>query len=100
MKAYWGSGGIAHAFLTSALDRGELSASHTGRITPTKRTLDTHWSGGGMDLIAGLDAVVKKNIPSYCWDSNPRIIQLVVQPYATELPRILTLYVRWVGILN
>jgi hypothetical protein len=35
METYWGSGGIApHAFLTSALDGGEWSASRPGRFTP------------------------------------------------------------------
>jgi hypothetical protein len=37
MKAYWESGGIAHALLTSALDGGEWSASLPGRFTPRER---------------------------------------------------------------
>jgi hypothetical protein len=41
MKAYWGSGGIAHAFLTSALDEGEWLASHSNRFTPRERALGT-----------------------------------------------------------
>jgi len=37
MKTYWGSGGILHAFLTSALGGGEWSASHPGRFNPGER---------------------------------------------------------------
>jgi len=37
VKTYWGSGGIAHAFLTMALDVGEWSASRSGRFTPRER---------------------------------------------------------------
>jgi len=36
IKAYWGSRGIISAFLTSALDGGEWSASRRDRITPGK----------------------------------------------------------------
>jgi hypothetical protein len=35
----WGNGGIDAAFLTSALDGGERSASHPGRFTPGERAL-------------------------------------------------------------
>jgi hypothetical protein len=38
MKAYWG-GGIAPAFLTSALDGGEWLSSRSGRFTPGKEPL-------------------------------------------------------------
>jgi hypothetical protein len=33
-----GTGGIAPSFLTSTLDRGEWSASHSGRFTAGERT--------------------------------------------------------------
>jgi len=39
MKAYWGSGGTAQAFLNSALDGGEWSASHPNHFTPRERAL-------------------------------------------------------------
>jgi len=34
------------AFLTSALDGGEWSASRSGRFIPTERAAGTHWIGG------------------------------------------------------
>jgi hypothetical protein len=37
---------------------------------------------------AGLDAVVKRKIPSHCQDSNTPIIQPVAQRYTTELSRL------------
>jgi hypothetical protein len=43
--------------LTSALDGGELSASHPNRFTPRERAPGTHWIGGCVDLRAVLDAV-------------------------------------------
>jgi hypothetical protein len=53
----WGSGGIAASFLTSALDRHEWSDSRPGRFTPGERSPGTHWIGGWVGPIAGLDAV-------------------------------------------
>jgi len=37
-----------HAFLTSALDGAERSASRPGRFTAGERVPDTHWPGGCM----------------------------------------------------
>jgi hypothetical protein len=37
-----------HAFLTSALDGGEWSASQPGRFTPRERVPGTHWIEGGV----------------------------------------------------
>jgi hypothetical protein len=71
MKTYWGSGGIASRFLTSALDGGEWSVSLPGRFTPRERTADTHWIGGRVGPRAVLDAVVKRKIPSLRRESNP-----------------------------
>jgi hypothetical protein len=47
--------------LTSALDGGEWSASHTGRFTPRERAPCTHWIGGWVGPRAVLDVVVKRN---------------------------------------
>jgi len=41
MNMYWGLEVYPHAFLTSALDVGEWSASRPGHFTP-----GTHWIGG------------------------------------------------------
>jgi hypothetical protein len=58
--------------LTSALDGGEWSASRPGRFNPGERALGTHSMGGWVGPRAGLDADVKRKIPSPCGDSNPR----------------------------
>jgi hypothetical protein len=69
--------------LTSALERGEWSASRPGRLTPKERIPGTHWIGGWVGARAVMDAVVKRKIPSPRWESNPRtpIIQPVAQRY-------------------
>jgi hypothetical protein len=53
MKAY---GGV-DVFLTSAVVGGGWSAPRPGRFTP-----GTHWMGGWVDPIAGLDDVEKRKI--------------------------------------
>jgi hypothetical protein len=58
-------------FLTLALDGGEWSASHPSHFTPRETAPGTHWIGGWVGPRAGLDAVVKRKIPSPCQDSNP-----------------------------
>jgi hypothetical protein len=64
MKMYVGVKVYLHAFLTSALDGNEWSASHPGPFTLRERAPGTYWIGGWMGPTAGLDtAVVKrKNI--------------------------------------
>jgi hypothetical protein len=66
--------------LTSALDGGERSASRPGCFTPWERAPDTHWIGGWVGPRAVLDMVVKRKIPSPCWELNPRTP--IVQPVA------------------
>jgi hypothetical protein len=61
-----------HAFLTSALDGGEWSASLPGRFTPRERASGSHWIGAWLGPRASLDAVVKRKITSPCGESNPR----------------------------
>jgi hypothetical protein len=50
---------------------GEWSPSRPGRFTPGERAPGTHWIGGWASPRAVLDAVVKRNIPSPRWESNP-----------------------------
>jgi hypothetical protein len=64
--------------LTSALDGGEWSPSRTGRFTSRGRVPGNHWIGGWVRPRAGLDAVVKRKIPSPHLESNPGIS--IVQP--------------------
>jgi hypothetical protein len=52
-----------HAFLNSALDGGEWSASCPGCFTTGGRALCTHWTGGWVGLRAGLDTVAKRKDP-------------------------------------
>jgi hypothetical protein len=51
-KDVWGSGDIAAAFLTSVLDKGELSGSWPRPFYPRYQFI-----GGWVDCKAGLDAV-------------------------------------------
>jgi hypothetical protein len=74
MKAYWGSGHIAPRIFTSILDGGEWSASRPGRFTPKKKAPGIHCIEGWEGPKAGLDAVVKRKIPSPCQDSNCRSV--------------------------
>jgi hypothetical protein len=71
---------MLHAFLTSALDGGEWSASQPGRFTPRERVPGTHWIGGLVGPRAVLDAVVKRKFPSPRREPNPRTP--IVQPVA------------------
>jgi hypothetical protein len=60
MKTYGGVEVYMHAFLNSALDGAELSASNPGRFTSGERDFSTHWVGGWVGRRAGLDAVAKR----------------------------------------
>jgi hypothetical protein len=71
MKAYWGVEVYLHAFFILTLDGGECSASQRGRFTPRERASGTHWIEDWVGLKAGLDAVVRKKVPSPYQDSNP-----------------------------
>jgi len=52
------------------LGGGEWSASSPGCFTPRERAHGTHWIGGWMGSRTSLDVVVKRKIPSPCWDPN------------------------------
>jgi hypothetical protein len=71
MKAYCGSGGIVHAFLTSALDGGGWSASRSGFFILKERAPATHWIGGWVGPSAGMNPVVGREISSPCRVWNP-----------------------------
>jgi len=59
--------GLLHAFLLSALDGGEWSASRCGRYTP-----GSLWIRAWVGTRSGLDAMVKrKKNPCPCRESNP-----------------------------
>jgi hypothetical protein len=60
MKAYGGVDVEIRIFLTSALVRGECSASRLYRFTPGERAPSTHWIGGWVDPRAGLQDVEKR----------------------------------------
>jgi hypothetical protein len=58
----WESGGIAPPFLSSALDKDELSASRSGCFTSMERAAGTYSIGGWVGPRAGLDSVEKRKI--------------------------------------
>jgi hypothetical protein len=60
MTAYGGMDVYIHIFLTSALARGEWSASRTCRYTLGEKSPGTHWIGGWVDPRASLDDVEKR----------------------------------------
>jgi hypothetical protein len=47
-----------HAFLSSALDEGELSASRSGSFNPGSKAPWTYWIGGWVGLRVDPDSVV------------------------------------------
>jgi hypothetical protein len=51
MKAYWGMYVLLHAFLTSALDGSEWSASRSDRFVSRERPPGTHWISRNEDVL-------------------------------------------------
>jgi hypothetical protein len=49
---------------------GQLHAP--AALPPKERDPRTHWIAGWVGPRAGLDAVVKRKLPSPCQDSNPQ----------------------------
>jgi hypothetical protein len=54
-----------HAFLTSALDGGEKSASGPSRFTPKESAPGTHYIRGWVGLRTGMDDAVAKSKNNY-----------------------------------
>jgi hypothetical protein len=71
IKVYGGVEVLLHAFLTSALDGSEWSASCLGHFIPSGKGLGTHWIEDWVGLRAGTDAVEKRKDPCTCQESNP-----------------------------
>jgi len=67
----WGIEVWTHAFLTSALDRGEWSVSRPGHFSPVERASGTHWIGGWAGPRTGLYAVVVGGGGGLCRKSTP-----------------------------
>jgi hypothetical protein len=82
MKTYGGVDVLTHSSLTSALARGEWSASWPGRFTSGKRAPDTHWIGDLVGPRAGLDDMKKsKFLPHRDSNSDPMVVQPVARRY-------------------
>jgi hypothetical protein len=60
MKMYEGVEMWLHAFVTLALDGGELLSLHPGCCTPEEKGAVTQWIEGWVGPIADMDAVAKK----------------------------------------
>jgi len=71
MKAYWGSGGITLRLLDLSTRWRWVVSFMPQPLYPWGKSPDTQWTGGWVGPRAGLDAVVKRRIPSPSWDSNP-----------------------------
>jgi hypothetical protein len=71
-----------HAFLTSALDGGEWSASRPGCFTGGERAPGTHWIEGLVGPRAGLDTVAKtKNSYPYRESKRGRLDRCETGPW-------------------
>jgi hypothetical protein len=83
MKAYWGSGGIAPRILDLGTRWRRVVRFTPLPLYPRGRAPGTHWIGGWVGPRAVLEAVVKRKIPSFRRESNPRtwIVQPVAQIY-------------------
>jgi hypothetical protein len=92
--------------LTSELDVGEWSASHSGRFTPREVALCTHWIGGWVGPSAGVDTVVKRKIPSPCRESKsdlPALSQVSINIEMQDVPETLQeigIYFRFARLLT
>jgi hypothetical protein len=79
-----------HAFLTSALDEDEWTASRLGRFNPWERASVSHWLGGwgGLQSLSGHSGGEERNLCS-CQEYNPGHPARGSATILTELPRLL-----------
>jgi hypothetical protein len=80
MTKYWGSGGIVPHIIDLGTGWSEWLGSRPGRFTPREGAPRTYCIGGCVGPRVGLEAVVRRKIPSPYRKSNPRI--QIVQPVA------------------
>jgi hypothetical protein len=72
IKSHWEVEVHLHAFLTSAGDGGEWSASCLGHFTAWGRASGIYWAGRWVGPRGGLDKMAKrKKIPTTYWKLNP-----------------------------
>jgi len=71
METYGGVEVWLHAFLTSALDGGEWSASLPGRFAPREGAPNARWVGGWVGTGGGMDALARGGIPASAWNRTP-----------------------------
>jgi hypothetical protein len=69
-----------YSFLTSALDGGEQPASRPGRPLPPGIDPGTHWIGGWVGLVAGLDTEVKEKFFAFA-GIQTLVVQSVVRHF-------------------
>jgi len=77
MKTYWGVEVYHHAFLSSGLDGSKTPASRPRRFTPRVGAYGTRRIRSWVGPRAGLDAMVKRKIPTPAGNQTP-----VFQPLA------------------
>jgi hypothetical protein len=93
MEALGGERYSSYSFTTSALDRGEWSASHPGRaFTPGERTCGTHCTG----CWVGPEPVWTQRLEEKCFapaGNRTPIVQPVVRHYTDWATRLLVVVV-------
>jgi hypothetical protein len=83
IKAYWMCGGIAPRILDLSTRWMWVVSFTLQPLYPRERAPGKDWIGGWMDTTAGLDAAVKRKIPSLRRELNPKTP--IVQPVAPSL---------------
>jgi hypothetical protein len=72
MKTYWGNKRIAPRILKLRRKVEVNGQRHAPScFIPGERSTGTHWTGGWVGPRGGLDAVVKRELPSPCLESYP-----------------------------